>query len=324
MSKIYDVAVIGGGPAGLSAAMNAASEGLDTVLLCAVRGGQAGTSSLIENYMGFPDGISGPALTDLAFAQAEKFGCSTKACSVEGLGRSNEGVFLLATASDEVIRARTVIAATGAQYNRLPEDTGVDEFTDGGGVHYACTADTIKGRVCKETVVVGGGNSAGQAAVFMADHCDHVHLVVRKDGLKETMSDYLIQRIEAHPNITLHTRTVLQRAEGDDKLSHVVLRDLDSGVRERITVTDLFVMIGAKPHSQFLGGLASLDKDGFVVTGPGKETSTPGLFAVGDIRSGSVKRVANAAGEGASCIPTVWQRLHPQPQEEANETVSNP
>lgn len=307
MNDIYDVAVIGGGPAGLSAAMNAASEGLKTTLLCSVRGGQAGTSSLIENYLGFPNGISGPELTDLAFEQAKKFGCDFKNCTVEAMGRSNQGVFVLATKGGDIIRAKSVIAATGARYNRLSPDTGAQDF-EGDGVHYACTADVIAKRACREVVVVGGGNSAGQAAVFMADHCDHVHLVVRRKDPAETMSAYLLDRIENNPNITIHTRTVVHEADGaDGKLAQVTLRNLDTNVRERIAVTDLFIMIGARPHSQFLSGLAELDDKGFVVADPGtKEASTPGLYAVGDIRSGSVKRVANAAGEGASCIPSVW------------------
>jgi thioredoxin reductase (NADPH) len=319
MTDVYDVAVIGGGPAGLSAAMNAASEGLKTILLADQLGGQAGTSSLIENYLGFPDGISGPALTKRALEQARKFGCSHLGCTVEAMGRSNEGLFVMATKSGEIIRARAVIAATGAHYNTLPPETGIAAF-DGHGVHHACTADTVAHRDCKEVVVVGGGNSAGQAAVFMAERCEHVHLVIRRDSLRETMSDYLIQRVEAHPNITLHTRTVVLRAEGDDVISAVLLQNLDTQVIERIAITDLFVMIGAQPHSQFLNGLAELDDKGFIKAGADKATSTPGLFAVGDIRSGSVKRVANAAGEGASCIPAVWQFLNPQPQEDDRAT----
>jgi thioredoxin reductase (NADPH) len=315
MPEVYDVAVIGGGPAGLSAAMNAASEGLSVILLAAELGGQAGTSSLIENYLGFPEGISGPELTRRALEQAEKFGCSHKGCTVEAMGRSNEGIFVMATKGGDIIRARAVIAATGARYNRLPDETGVNEF-EGHGVHHACTADTVAHRDCREVVVVGGGNSAGQAAVFMADRCEHVHLVVRRDSLRETMSDYLIQRVTDHPNITIHTRTIVFRAEGDEELTHVLLQNLETHVIERIAVTDLFVMIGAQPHSHFLNGLAELDDKGFIKAGADKATSTPGLFAVGDIRSGSVKRVANATGEGASCIPAVWAFLNPQPQED--------
>ena len=319
MDQIYDVAVIGGGPAGLSAAMNAASEGLSTILLATDTGGQAGTSSLIENYLGFPDGISGPELTNRALAQAQKFGCDHMSCTVEAMGRSNDDIFVMATKGGDIIRARAVIAATGARYNRLPDETGVNEF-DGKGVHHACTADTVANRECREVVVVGGGNSAGQAAIFMSERCEHVHLVVRREGLRETMSDYLIQRIEADPNITVHTRTVVLRAEGDAELTHVLLQHLDSKVIERIAISDLFVMIGAQPHSRFLNGLAELDSKGFVKAGADKATTTPGLFAVGDIRSGSVKRVANAAGEGASCIPAVWDFLNPQPQEEPSDT----
>lgn len=318
MSDIYDVAVIGGGPAGLSAAMNAASEGLRTVLMCDVKGGQAGTSSLIENYLGFPTGISGPELTDLAFKQAKKFGCNFKNCTVEAMGRSNQGIYVLATKGGEIVRAKAVIAATGARYNRLSPDTGAQDF-EGDGVHYACTANVISKRDCREVVVVGGGNSAGQAATFMADRCEHVHLVVRRKDPAETMSAYLLERVENSPNITLHTRTVVHEASGTDgKLESVTLRNRDTNVRERLAVTDLFIMIGAHPHSQFLNGLAQLDDKGFVVADPGtKEASTPGLYAVGDIRSGSVKRVANAAGEGASCIPSVWNFVNKGVADEA-------
>lgn len=317
MSSTYEVAVIGGGPAGLSAAMCAASEGLRTVLLAACIGGQAGSSSLIENYLGFPEGISGQALADRAFLQARKFGCEHRACTVEAIGRNNSGAFVITTQTGEVIRAATVIVATGARYNKLDPDTGTHTF-EGRGTHYACTAEAIAGRNCKEVVVVGGGNSAGQAAMFMAENCEHVHLVVRRDNLRDTMSHYLISRVEQHPNITIHYSTVVHRAEGVDSLAKVTLRNTRTGIMERLSVTDLFVMIGAKPHSYFLNGLVELDERGFVKADlASKATSTPGLFAVGDIRSGSVKRVANAAGEGASCIPSVWAYLN-QPQETEN------
>lgn len=316
----YDVAVIGGGPAGLSAALNAASEGLSTALLCAVKGGQAGTSSLIENYMGFPDGISGPDLTDRASDQCEKFGVHVTPCTVEAMARTAERTFILVTKNGELVRARCVIIASGAQYNKLASDTGVSDF-EGHGVHYACTAQVIAGRKLGPVAVVGGGNSAGQAAVFLADHAEHVHVIIRRDGLRETMSDYLIRRIESHPNITLHRRTIIAHAEGGEELERLLLLATDTHVTERLAVTDLFVMIGAAPNSGFLMGLCPLDDHGFVITSEDKATDTPGLFAVGDVRSGSVKRVANAAGEGASCIPAVWGYLNPQPQpqEKAHE-----
>jgi thioredoxin reductase (NADPH) len=312
MPDTYDVAVIGGGPAGLSAALNAASEGLSTAMLCAEKGGQAGTSSLIENYMGFPKGVSGPDLTHLAAAQCDKFGVDTIQCTVEALARSQTG-YILVTKKGTIVRARAVIIASGARYNKLAPETNVQDF-EGHGVHYACTAQTIHGRKLGSVAVVGGGNSAGQAAVFLADRAKHVHLIVRRDSLTETMSHYLIERIEAHPNITIHRRTVIAHAEGGEALERLLLLGLDTHVTERLPVSDLFVMIGAKPNSEFLMGLCPLDAHGFVITDEDKSTDTPGLYAVGDVRSGSVKRVANAVGEGASCVPAVWKHLNPQPQ----------
>lgn len=316
MPNVYDVAVIGCGPAGLSAALSAASEGLSTTLLCAQKGGQAGTSSLIENYLGFPQGISGPDLTDRAFDQAEKFGATIHPCTVEAIARNAKGAFVIATHGGDIIRAKAVIVATGAQYNKLPDSTHAQDF-EGHGVHYACTAATIQGRDCKDVVVVGGGNSAGQAAMFLSGRCERVHLVVRRDGLRETMSAYLVQRIAEQPNITVHPRTVVRDVEGDGKVESVVLFDLDEAVGARVPVTDLFVMIGAKPNSDFLVGLCQLDDKGFVLAGLDKATSTPGVYAVGDVRSGSVKRVANATGEGAACISALWGFLNPAEDAEA-------
>jgi thioredoxin reductase (NADPH) len=272
--------------------------------------------------MGFPAGISGPDLTDLAAQQCEKFGVDIHSCTVEALARNAEGHYVLVTKAGEIVRARSAIVASGAQYNKLGPDTGVADF-EGVGVHYACTANTVAGRKLGEVAVVGGGNSAGQAAVFLAERAPHVHVIIRRDDLKATMSDYLIRRIEAHPNITIHRNTVIAHAEGGDALERLLLLDRGTHVTERLAVTDLFVMIGARPNTAFLAGACPLDDHGFVLTKGDKSTDTPGLFAVGDVRSGSVKRVANAAGEGASCVPAVWSYLNPQPQEKEHEAVSH-
>lgn len=309
MPDIYDVAVIGGGPSGLSAALNAASEGLTTALLTATLGGQAGTSSLIENYPGFPSGVSGPALTERVRKQAEKFGTTITTCSVESIGRNAEGNFVIATKGNAVIRARSVIVATGAAYNRLPKSANIEPF-EGKGVHYACTANTVRNRPCGHVVVVGGGNSAGQAAMFLSDRCEHVHLVVRRDNLRETMSDYLVRRVEAHPNITVHYKTEILRANGESQIESVLLQRKPGGEAWLQPITDLFVMIGAKPNSAFLAGLCDLDDHGFVKTDGEKQTNIPGLYAVGDVRAGSIKRVATAVGEGATCVPHVWGHLN--------------
>jgi len=316
MSDLYDVAIIGGGPAGLSATLNAASEGLSTVMLCAVEGGQAGTSSLIENYLGFPSGISGPNLTDRAKKQALKFGADIKACSVEALSRNAEGNFVIATHGNEVIRARAVVVATGAAYNRLPKSANVEPFED--RVHYACNARTMRGRECGTALVVGGGNSAGQAAMFLADRCGAVTLVARR-ALKETMSAYLLERLEAHPNVTICTDCEVRRLNGgpDGTLETAMIQNNVTGEAWLETVSDVFVMIGARPNATFLQDVCELDRHGFVKTDGEKRTSTPGLFAVGDVRSGSVKRVSNAVGEGATCVPHVWAYLNPLDGEEA-------
>jgi thioredoxin reductase (NADPH) len=310
MTDLYDVAVIGGGPSGLSTALNAASEGLTTILLVSDLGGQAGTSSNIETYLGFPEGISGPELTDLAATQARKFGTRISFCEVESVSRNADGHFVLVTKGNEIIRARSVVVATGARYNRLPATTGCHEF-EGNGVHFACTASDIRRCRCEEVVVVGGGNSAGQAAMFLSDRAKHVHLVIRREDLRSSMSAYLIDRIEACSNVTPHPRTEVHRIGGDGKVEWVQLRSLDTGDIEQRPITDVFVMIGATPNTRFLTGMCSLDDKGFVVTDDHKATTTPGLYAVGDVRAGSVKRVANAVGEGGSVVQWLWRFLFP-------------
>lgn len=307
---LYDVAIIGAGPSGLSAGLCSASEGLRTAILGEHLGGQAGTSSLIENYFGFPEGISGPALTERARRQAEKFGADIIPCSVESVTRDDAGTFHIKTASGSITLARSVIVASGAQYNRLAEDTGYASY-EGKGVHYACTAQEVSSCKCDEVVVVGGGNSAGQAAMFLSGHAKHVHILIRRDSLRQTMSDYLIRRIKVAHNITVHPFTEVTKVAGKHRVERVTWRNTVTGAADVHHISDVFVMIGAKPHTQFLDGLCALDKTGFVVTDPLKQTDVPGLYAVGDCRSGSVKRVASAVGEGSTSVPNVWSYLHP-------------
>lgn len=307
---MFDVAVIGGGPAGLAAATSAATEGLSVVVLCERLGGQAGTSSLIENFLGFPEGISGPDLTARALAQAEKFGAQFKDClcsSLEHIG----GLYRMTTASGEVILARSVIVASGAMYQRLPETTGYAKF-EGKGVHYACAQNTALPEPDAEVVVVGGGNSAGQAAMFLSTKAKRVHLVVRRDNIVDTMSEYLIERLYGCSSVKLHFRTIVHAILGDEHVNRVILRELDDGfgtAEHVVSATDVYVMIGAKPNCAFVEGLCKLDSHGFIETDDFFQTDRPGLFAVGDVRAGSVKRVANAVGEGSSAVRWLWRHL---------------
>jgi thioredoxin reductase (NADPH) len=315
----YDVAIIGAGPAGLAAAVYAASEGLDTIVLEGTApGGQAGTSSKIENYLGFPTGISGQALAARAQIQAQKFGahlaisrnvvgieCDTRPYHVriEGVGS---------------IAACAVVIATGARYRKL--NVANYEKYEGQGIHYAATA--MEGQLCggEEVVVVGGGNSAGQAAVFLSRTTGHVHILVRADGLAATMSDYLVQRIEQSPKITLHAQSEITALDGDERLRRVTWTNRQTGASETRPVGNVFVMIGAEPNTDWLNGCIALDGKGFVKTGAGADgmalaspyaTTLPGIFAVGDVRSGSVKRVASGVGEGSVVIQAVHQFLNP-------------
>jgi thioredoxin reductase (NADPH) len=317
---MYDVAVIGGGPAGLAAAIGSASEGLRTVVLCETVGGQAGTSSLIENFLGFPNGISGPDLTAAAKAQAEKFGAEFKACVCHELDEEG-GLFRLRTADGETLVARSVVIASGAKYRRLDPSTGFEPF-EGKGVHYAATQDSVnKDCRCDRVVVVGGGNSAGQAAMFLAGKAKQVHLVVRKDNIRETMSGYLIDRIYEQDNITLHFEAELEKLHGDDWVEAVTLIHKD-GSRTELDVTDVYVMIGAEPHAAFARDACATDEHGFIQTDDFYQTKLPGLFAVGDVRAGSVKRVANAVGEGSSVVKWLWRYLFPPLPVEPGEAVA--
>ncbi|HEX8374355.1 MAG TPA: FAD-dependent oxidoreductase, partial [Geminicoccaceae bacterium] len=312
--NVFDLAVVGAGPSGLAAAVYAASEGLDTVVLEAeAPGGQAGTSSKIENYLGFPTGISGQALAGRAQVQAQKFGARIAVPRrVERLA-CDLRPYTLHLDDGTAVQARTVAIATGAHYRKLDHLANFDRF-EGNGVHYAATA--IEAGLCldEEVAVVGGGNSAGQAAIFLSRHARHVHILVRGEGLAASMSDYLVGRIEASDRITLHTGTEVTALDGDRHLERVTWTDRRSGRAETREVANLFLMLGAVPNTEWLDGCLDLDEQGFVRCGAAAstsllETSRPGIFAVGDVRAGSVKRVASAVGEGSIVVSSVHQVL---------------
>jgi thioredoxin reductase (NADPH) len=323
---LRDLVVVGAGPAGLAAAVYGASEGLDVLVLeNTAPGGQAGTSSKIENYLGFPTGISGQALAGRAFVQAQKFGAEI------AIGRSATHLtcdakrsYLVGLSDGSVVRARSLIIASGVQYRRLPL-ADLPRF-EGVGVYFGATH--IEAQLCEgeDVIVVGGGNSAGQAAVFLASRARHVHMLVRGDGLTDTMSRYLIQRIEESPKITLRPHTEVAALEGDGWLERVAWRGPD-GATEVRPIRHLFLMTGAEPNTGWLQGCIALDDKGFVKTGTdlnaedlnGRwllartpfllETNRHGIFCVGDARSGNVKRVASAVGEGSVCVQLVHRVL---------------
>ncbi len=326
--KIYDVAVVGAGPAGLAAAVYAASEGLSVLVLDSrAFGGQAGASARIENYLGFPTGISGLALMGRAFNQALKFGVEIAIpVTVErldcGEGDCRLGAPHRLTLSNGVVtRARSVVVASGARYRRLPVDNLA--MFEGAGVSYWATP--IEARLCEgeEVALVGGGNSAGQAVVFLAPKVKKLHLVVRGDGLEASMSRYLIDRIAALPNVELHTRTEIIGLEGNEKdgLTGATFRGGETGETHTCHMRHLFLFIGADPNANWLTHCVAVDGKGFVITGNGfavrgagrealpYETSRPGVFAIGDVRAGSTKRVAAAVGEGAAVVPQLHEVL---------------
>jgi thioredoxin reductase (NADPH) len=322
-----DVVVVGAGPAGLAAAVYAASEGLDVLVLESnAPGGQAGSSSRIENYLGFPSGISGAELTARAYTQAQKFGADMMIA--EGAARINcsrNKSYTIEIQSGDHITGRTVIIATGANYRKLPLDN-MARF-EGVGVYYG--ASRIESQLCEgeEVIVVGGGNSAGQAAVFLAQAARKVHVLVRGRGLAETMSRYLIRRIEESPEISLHPCTEITAVEGDEHLERVSWTT-DGSSAEPHNIRHVFVMTGAEPCTKWLEGCVTMDSRGFIKTGPDLsrddlqaaqwplsrqphllETSKPGVFAVGDVRAGNIKRVASAVGEGSIAVSFVHQAL---------------
>jgi thioredoxin reductase (NADPH) len=315
--KIYDAAIVGCGPAGLATAVYAASEGLSVVVLdTRAYGGQAGASARIENYLGFPTGISGQALAGRAFSQAQKFGADIMIpISAQSLDcERRDGVFKLKLEGDDELRARAIVVASGARYRR-PDVENLDKF-EGRGVWY--WASPIEARLCaeQEVALVGGGNSAGQAAVFLSGHARKVIMIIRGGGLGASMSRYLIERIEATPNIELMFNTEVVGLEGGEQssLERIRWRSRLSGEDTTVDIRNLFLFVGADPATGWLDGCGvTLDRAGFVVTGAQSdlnvgrprsqlETSVPGVFAVGDVRSGSVKRVGGAIGEGAQVV----------------------
>jgi thioredoxin reductase (NADPH) len=317
-AKVFDVAVVGAGPAGLAAAVYGASEGLQTIVVESMApGGQAGTSSKIENYLGFPTGISGQALAGRAQVQAQKFGARLAISrAVVGLD-CDESPYSLKLDDGAQIRARAIVVATGARYRKL--DVADYEKFEGAGIYYAATA--MEAGLCagEEVLVVGGGNSAGQAAVFLAGSVRHVYMLVRGEGLAATMSDYLVQRIESHEHISLHPHSEVTALAGDTSLRSVTWTDRRSGAQTTRPAGSIFVMIGAEPNTQWAAGCLELDAKGFVCTGAqaGADADSPyatsraGVYAVGDVRSGSVKRVASGVGEGSVVVQAIHRHLNP-------------
>ncbi|MEL6167155.1 MAG: FAD-dependent oxidoreductase [Pseudomonadota bacterium] len=314
----YDVLIVGGGPAGVAAGVYAGAEGLSALVLEDLTiGGQAGTSSRIENYMGFPTGISGADLCWRGEVQALKFGTRFAVPRrVTALEQRNDGVFCATLENGRIVCARAVVVATGVQYRRLPIDR-LDVF-EGAGIYYAAT--DVEARYCRDTevVVIGGGNSAGQAAMFLSRTARHVHVLVRGESLAASMSDYLTGRLEADPRITIHYRTEMTEVHGEGSLEAIALTDKDTGASRRQPTGAVFVMVGAAPNTDWLTGLVEMDEKRFVRTGrdcgglASYATSYPGIFAVGDVRAGSVKRVASAVGEGSVVISQVWAWLDAQ------------
>jgi len=324
--KLRDVVIVGAGPAGLAAAVYAASEGLNVLVVeLNSPGGQAGSSSRIENYLGFPSGISGQELTARAYTQAQKFGAEVMIA--EGATRLDctRKAYTIEIDNGPRVPARTVIIATGAEYRKLPIDN-ISQF-EGTGIYYGATF--IESQLCEgeEIVVVGGGNSAGQAAVFLAQTARKVNVLIRSRGLAESMSRYLIRRIEESPNIELRTCTELIALEGNGQLQRVQWRK-DHEPAETRDIQHVFVMTGAAPTTHWLKGCVAMDERGFIKTGPDLsredlsaarwpfsrqpfllETSRPGVFAVGDVRAGNIKRVASAVGEGSIAVSFVHQAL---------------
>ena len=320
---VCDLLVVGAGPAGLAASVYGASEGMATTLAeDTALGGQAGTSSRIENYLGFPAGLSGEELAARATLQAQKFGVRIKLAAKAASLSFTGGVHRVIFDDGEAVAARSVIIATGARYNRLPLDR-LAEF-EGVGVYYAATQAEAQACGTGPVAIVGGGNSAGQAALFLSRSCATVHLIIRRDALETSMSRYLIDRIERNPGIVVSPSTQVTALTGTSKLESVRLRREGQPEASELAVSGLFVFIGAKPGTGWLAGQLAEDKHGFLLTGSDipatrrenqnvtplfLETSRPGIFAVGDVRSGSVKRVAAAIGEGSVAVRLAFERL---------------
>jgi thioredoxin reductase (NADPH) len=316
---VCDLVIVGAGPAGLAAAVYAASEGLATVTFDAIAtGGQAGTSPRIENYPGFPSGISGSELTERTVIQAEKFGADINVPAEATALEQRDGHHLVRLDDGQAVEGRTVVVATGARYRKLPVPR-LEEF-EGTSVHYAATH--VEAQLCHgdPVAVVGGGNSAGQAAVFLMKHAARVSLLIRGGDLGRSMSRYLADRIERTPGIEVLRHTEVRELVGEGALEAVVVEDSRTGSRRRLEARALFVFIGAEPHTGWLGDRLALDDRGFILTGADAvpddgrqpfllETSLPGVFAAGDVRSGSIKRVTSAVGEGAMAIRLAHEYL---------------
>jgi thioredoxin reductase (NADPH) len=327
-TRVRDVVIVGAGPSGLSAAVYSASEGLDVLVLEAnAPGGQAGSSSKIENYLGFPMGISGQELEGRAYTQAQKFGAQLLIAKRATRLACDRQPYAIEIDHGPRAPARAVIIATGAEYRRLSLDN-LSQF-EGPGVYYGATL--VEAQWCggEEVIVVGGGNSAGQAAVFLAHTASRVHILVRSGGLAENMSRYLIRRIEETPAIVIRPHTEITALDGGDHLARVRWRDHQTGTSETHAIRHVFAMTGAVPNTRWLEGCVALDAQGFIKTGPDLspedlaaarwplaraphllETSLPGVFAVGDVRGGNIKRVASAVGEGSIAVAFVHQVLH--------------
>jgi len=327
-TTIRDLVIVGAGPSGLAAAVYGASEGLDVLVVeSTAPGGQAGASSKIENYLGFPTGISGQDLADRAYTQAEKFGAQVIIAKGATRLACDRKPYAIEIGDGQRLPARSVIIATGAEYRRLPIEN-LPQF-EGAGVYYAATF--MEAQLCadEEVIIVGAGNSAGQAAVFLAQGAKRVHMLIRSEGLADTMSRYLISRIEDHPRIVRHVHAEIVSLEGNGHLERVGWRDKQSGRIETHGIRHVFAMTGAAPSTRWLGSCLALDAKGFIKTGPDLspddlavarwplarpphllETSLPGVFAIGDVRAGSLKRVASAVGEGSIAIAAVHQVLH--------------
>ncbi len=327
-TQVRDLIIVGGGPAGLAAAVYGASEGLDVLVVeSTAPGGQAGASSRIENYLGFPTGIAGIELAARATNQAQKFGAQLMVGNGARRLACERRPYAVEIGDGQRLPARAVIIATGAEYRRLPID-GLPRF-EGAGVYYAATF--MEAQLCAgdDVVVVGAGNSAGQAAVFLAQAARRVHMVIRSAGLADTMSRYLIRRIEDHPAIVRHVHAEIVSLEGNGHLERVAWRDSQDGRVETHGIRHVFSMTGAVPSTRWLNACLALDAKGFIKTGPDLspedlatarwplaraphllETSLPGVFAIGDVRAGSLKRVASAVGEGSIAIAAVHQVLH--------------
>jgi thioredoxin reductase (NADPH) len=325
-THVRDLVIVGAGPSGLAAAVYGASEGLDVLLIETYSpGGQAGSSSRIENYLGFPAGISGNELAGRAYAQAQKFGAQMLLSKATKLTCERKP-YVVELEDGTRIPARSIVVATGARYRNLPLEN-LSRF-QGAGIYYGATF--IEAQLCggKEVIVVGGGNSAGQAAVFLAENSKHVYVLVRGRGLAETMSRYLIRRIERTPNISVLKQTQLIGLEGAEHLERVVWRNLQTGETDTKEIAHVFLMTGADPNTDWLNGCVALDSKGFIKTGPDLsledlnaarwplprrpyllESSLPGVFAAGDVRGGNIKRVASAVGEGSIAIAFVHQLL---------------